>query len=156
MVKLVDVPDMEYTSNDRPNPRGEIWVHGHNIFQGYYKQPEITAEVFHTDHEGRRWFMTGDIAAWLPDGSLKIIDRKKALFKLSQGEYCAPEKIEVRERAIALHAHVHSRQLLLLDARRCFSGSEIAVHIADARDRPYISTASECSRIICSWAWMCA
>lgn len=77
MVKLVDVPDMDYTSNDRPNPRGEVWVSGYNVFHGYYKQPDVTAEVFQTDNEGRRWFMTGDIAAWLPDGSLKIVDRKK-------------------------------------------------------------------------------
>jgi acyl-CoA synthetase (AMP-forming)/AMP-acid ligase II len=79
MVKLVDVPDMEYTSLDRPYPRGEVWVSGSNVFQGYFKQPDMTAEVFHTDPEGRKWFLTGDIAMWLPDGTLKIIDRKKVV-----------------------------------------------------------------------------
>jgi hypothetical protein len=82
-----NVPDMEYLSSDRPQPRGEIWVAGGNVFSGYYRQPETTAEVFEVDPAGRKWFKTGDIGTWLPDGSLKIIDRKKNLFKLAQGEY---------------------------------------------------------------------
>jgi len=93
-VKLVDVPDMEYFSTDYPQPRGEIWVCGPNVFAGYYKQPDVTAEVFEVDAAGRKWFKTGDIGTWLPDGALKIIDRKKNLFKLSQGEYIRPEHIE--------------------------------------------------------------
>ncbi|KFM80190.1 Long-chain-fatty-acid--CoA ligase 1, partial [Stegodyphus mimosarum] len=86
-IKLVDVVEMGYFSN---NNQGEICIRGPSLFQGYFKNPEKTSEAI--DENG--WLHTGDIGMWLPNGTLKIIDRKKNIFKLAQGEYIVPEKIE--------------------------------------------------------------
>lgn len=87
-VKLVSVPEMNYNTE---NNEGEVCVKGPIVFQGYLRDEEKTRDAI--DEDG--WLHTGDVGRWNPNGTLSIIDRKKHIFKLAQGEYIAPEKIEM-------------------------------------------------------------
>lgn len=68
---------------------GEILAKGDNIMEGYYKDPEMTAEVIKNG-----WLHTGDVGEWVDDKFLKIVDRKKEMFKTSGGKYIVPQQIE--------------------------------------------------------------
>ncbi|KAJ3092988.1 hypothetical protein HDU96_002550 [Phlyctochytrium bullatum] len=106
--KLVDIPSMNYFATDEPNPRGEICIRGHLVMKGYLKAPELTAETI--DENG--WLHTGDVGMINPDGTLAIIDRVKAQFKLQQGEYISPEKIEIfTKNKWVLQSFVHGDSL---------------------------------------------
>uniref|UniRef100_A0A8C7ZS07 Arachidonate--CoA ligase n=1 Tax=Oryzias sinensis TaxID=183150 RepID=A0A8C7ZS07_9TELE len=111
LIKLVDVPEKNYFAS---KGEGEVCVKGPNVFKGYLKDPERTAETLDADG----WLHTGDIGKWLPNGTLKIIDRKKHIFKLAQGEYISPEKIEniyIRSEPVAqLYVHGDSLQSCLV------------------------------------------
>ena len=93
-IKLEDIPDMEYWTH---KSQGEVCIKGANVFLGYYRDPEMTAAM--VDTEG--WLHTGDVGEWQPNGTLKIIDHKKQIFKLSNGDYVAPENIE----SVYCHSH---------------------------------------------------
>ncbi len=69
---------------------GEILCKGPNVMAGYYNDPELTKSVF--DAEG--WFHTGDIGSLEENGFLMVTDRKKEIFKLSNGKFIAPQLIE--------------------------------------------------------------
>lgn len=78
-LRVKSLPDMEYLVTDKPYPRGEVLLKGPAIFSGYFKMPGKTSDAF--DHDG--WFQTGDVVQVYPNGSIKIIDRSKNIFKLS-------------------------------------------------------------------------
>ncbi|KAL9014776.1 MAG: hypothetical protein Q9173_000567 [Seirophora scorigena] len=87
---LADVPDMEYLSTDKPHPRGELLIRGNSLFSDYHRSEEETTKAMLPDG----WFCTGDIASIDDKGRFRIIDRRKNVLKLAQGEYISPERIE--------------------------------------------------------------
>ena len=87
---LLDVPDMQYFATDTPQPRGELLIRGSSLFSGYYRNPDETGKAMTPDG----WFCTGDIATVDSRGRFQIIDRRKNVLKLAQGEYISPERIE--------------------------------------------------------------
>lgn len=97
-VKLADVDELDYRSTDvdpvngRPQPRGELCVRGPILFKAYLDDEENTKKA--VDEKG--WLHTGDVAMVLPwhGNAIRVIDRVKNIFKLQQGEYVAPEKLE--------------------------------------------------------------
>mmetsp|Transcript_1036 Transcript_1036/g.1144 ORF Transcript_1036/g.1144 Transcript_1036/m.1144 type:complete len:753 (-) Transcript_1036:28-2286(-) len=90
-MKLRELPAMGYKLDDPEGPRGELLLRGPQIFKQYFHNEEETKKSF--DDEG--WFHTGDVARISKEkGRLFIIDRVKNFFKLSQGEYVTPEKVE--------------------------------------------------------------
>ena len=96
-VKFLDVVEMGYFSSGGGEGgervvRGEICLRGPCVFEGYYRNEELTREAFETGG----WLRTGDIGMRIEkNGAVRIIDRKKNFFKLQQGEYVALEKIEM-------------------------------------------------------------
>lgn len=94
---------------------GEILCKGPNVMMGYYKRPDLTAEVIQND-----WFSTGDIGTMVNNKFLKITDRKKELFKTSGGKYVAPLPIENK-----LKESMLIEQVLVVGSERKFVGSLI-------------------------------
>ncbi|SOB81244.1 carboxylic acid reductase [Streptomyces sp. 1331.2] len=88
--KLVDVPELGYFTTDSPHPRGELLLKSRLLTSGYYRRPEVTAEVF--DEDG--YYRTGDIMAELEPDRLVYVDRRNNVLKLSQGEFVALAKLE--------------------------------------------------------------
>lgn len=94
---------------------GEILCKGPNVMVGYYKQPQLTAEVM-----ADGWFRTGDIGMMVDNRFLKITDRKKELFKTSGGKYVAPLPIETKLQESKL-----IEQVMVVGSERKFVGALI-------------------------------
>eukprot|EP00828_Plagiopyla_frontata_P032017 TRINITY_DN4180_c0_g1_i2.p1 TRINITY_DN4180_c0_g1~~TRINITY_DN4180_c0_g1_i2.p1 ORF type:complete len:279 (-),score=52.52 TRINITY_DN4180_c0_g1_i2:23-754(-) len=93
-IKSIDCPELEYFTTDTPYPRGEILLRGPAIFLKYFKDLEKTEEIL--DSNG--WLHTGDIAELITnnmvENAIKIIDRKKNIVKMQQGEWIAIERVQ--------------------------------------------------------------
>jgi long-chain acyl-CoA synthetase len=103
---------------------GEILCKGPNIMMGYYKRPDLTAEVI---DEG--WFATGDIGTMVDNKFLKITDRKKELFKTSGGKYVAPLPVENK-----LKESIYVEQVMVVGSERKFVGALIVPSFANLHD----------------------
>ncbi|WNF31381.1 carboxylic acid reductase [Streptomyces sp. C11-1] len=88
--KLVDVPELGYYRTDSPHPRGELLLKTEAMVPGYYKRPDLNAEIF--DEDG--YYRTGDIVAETEPGRHVVVDRRKNVLKLSQGEFVATSRLE--------------------------------------------------------------
>ncbi|CAD2105621.1 acyl-CoA synthetase, putative [Plasmodium vinckei lentum] len=90
ILKVIKVPNMKYDPKEYPN-RGELCVKGDSVMVGYFRDEELTKKSFDADG----FFLTGDIVEVNENNKyIKIIDRAKNIFKLAQGEYIEPEKLE--------------------------------------------------------------
>jgi long-chain acyl-CoA synthetase len=96
--------DIKFASVGKPppglevkiSPEGEILIGGPSVFQGYYKDPEKTAEALFVDEDGQRWFRTGDGGYIDEDGHVIYLDRLKDMLVLASGERFSPQFIEGR------------------------------------------------------------
>jgi long-chain acyl-CoA synthetase len=103
---------------------GEILCKGPNVMMGYYKRPDLTAEVITDD-----WFHTGDIGMLVENRFLKITDRKKELFKTSGGKYVAPLPVENK-----LKESPFIEQAMIVGPERKFVGALIIPSFPALRD----------------------
>jgi long-chain acyl-CoA synthetase len=85
LIKLVDWTEGNYHTSDKPYPRGEIVIGGDCVSMGYFKNEKLTKETFFEEN-GWRWFYTGDVGEIYPNGTIKIIDRKKYEAKLLKSD----------------------------------------------------------------------
>ena len=102
---------------------GEILCKGPNVMMGYYKHPELTAEVMENG-----WFKTGDIGMFVNDKFLKITDRKKEMFKTSGGKYVAPLPIESK-----LKESKYIETIMVIGAEQKYAGALIVPSFANVR-----------------------
>jgi fatty-acyl-CoA synthase len=135
------VLDVESMKELGPNQVGEIVVHGPQVFQGYWKQPEATAQTF-VQHDGKRFFRTGDLGYYDEDGYFFITDRLKRMINAS-GFKVWPAEVEAM-----LYAHPDIQEACIIGTHDGYRGETVKAVIVlkkEAKDR---TTAQE----ITEWA----
>ena len=97
---------------------GEIVVHGPQVFQGYWKQPEATAQAF-VEHDGKRFFRTGDLGYYDEEGYFFITDRLKRMIN------CSGFKVWPAEVEAMLYAHPAIQEACVIGARDPYRGETV-------------------------------
>jgi long-chain acyl-CoA synthetase len=108
---------------------GELWVHGDHVMTGYLDDPERTAEVLVTDEDGKLWYRTGDLFSLDDEGFLTFQGRLGRQFKLKNGEFVNPERLERIFARVTLIEHV----LVCGDQSRTYPLPVATVNVEEAR-----------------------
>ena len=148
--KLVDVPELGYFRTDKPYPRGELLIKSETSSPGYYKRPEVTAEVFDADG----YYHTGDVVAETAPDRIEYVDRRNNVMKLAQGEFVAVSRLETvfggapLIRQIFVYGNSERSNLLAVvvptaDALRTYAGDPDALKTALNRTLQRSGTAAE-------------
>jgi fatty-acyl-CoA synthase len=133
--------DVENSSELKANQVGEIIVHGPQVFQGYWKQPEATAQAF-LEHDGKRFFRTGDLGYYDEDGYFFITDRLKRMINAS-GFKVWPAEVEA-----LLYAHPDIQEACVIGALDGYRGETVKALIVLKNGSKEKITATE----ITEWA----
>ena len=102
----------------QPNEVGEIVVHGPQVFQGYWKQPEASAQAF-IEHDGKRFFRTGDLGYYDEEGYFFITDRLKRMIN------CSGYKVWPAEVEAMLYAHPAIQEACVIGSRDAYRGETV-------------------------------
>lgn len=113
--RVLDLQDFHELA---PNEVGEIIVEGPQVFRGYWKQPEATAEAFIV-HDGKRFFRTGDLGFYDEEGYFFITDRLKRMIN------CSGFKVWPAEVEAMLYAHPAVREACVIGARDAYRGETV-------------------------------
>jgi fatty-acyl-CoA synthase len=112
------VLDVETLKELGPNQVGEIIVHGPQVFRGYWKQPEASAQAF-VEHDGKRFFRTGDLGYYDEEGYFFITDRLKRMIN------CSGFKVWPAEVESMLYAHPAIQEACVIGARDGYRGETV-------------------------------
>jgi fatty-acyl-CoA synthase len=112
------VLDLETQKEASAGEIGEIVVHGPQVFQGYWKQPAASAEAF-VEHDGKRFFRTGDLGYYDEDGYFFITDRLKRMIN------CSGFKVWPAEVEAMLYAHPAIQEACVIGSRDAYRGETV-------------------------------
>jgi fatty-acyl-CoA synthase len=121
------VIDPESKAELGPGELGEIIVHGPQVFRGYWKQPEATAQAF-LSHDGKRFFRTGDLGYYDEEGYFFITDRLKRMIN------CAGFKVWPAEVEAMLYAHPAIQEACVIGARDLYRGETVKALVVPKKE----------------------
>ena len=122
------VIDLESSHELPPNQVGEIIVRGPQLFRGYWKQPEASAQAF-IEHDGERFFRTGDLGYYDEEGYFFITDRLKRMIN------CAGYKVWPAEVEAMLYAHPAIQEACVIGVRDAYRGETVKALVVLRKER---------------------